>query len=128
MRRWIVAATTAAVLVAGCGGSKSDEEQIRETMTGFLDSIVDGKNDCMKYVAEDSRAAMAVVGGCQGLHELFAAAGDEAAKEASNLDMDDFRIKVTGNTATLTDVTDKESGTPDKFVKEDGQWRFALDT
>jgi Domain of unknown function (DUF4878) len=137
----LVVAVLAVSLVGlpGCGSSKSDADEAKDTMKAFLSALAkgDGKKACSLADASGrDRLVQAAKGrlSCEGVVKAVAArlpAGTKTGLENAEIK----KITVSGNTATIqdTDITSSKGdvsallsgGRPTKLVKEGGSWKVS---
>jgi ketosteroid isomerase-like protein len=123
-----LAVALTAALVAGCGGGGSDEDQVRDVVTSFVQAGKDrdAAKACDLLASEQIKVVERVGGGaeCEQVLGGFFANADAAGTEVK---IDDVRVE--GNRATV-DATLMAAGTSPKaesilLVKEDGEWKLA---
>lgn len=123
-----LAAALATVVVAGCGGGSSDEDQVRDVVTSFVQAGKDrdAAEACSLLAADQVKAVERLGGGgdcAQVLGGFFA----EANAAGTDVEIQDVRVQ--GDRATV-DATVKAAGSspqPESIlvVKEDGEWKIA---
>jgi putative lumazine-binding protein len=119
----LAAAVVAATLGGGCG--KSDDDQVRDTLTRFESATKqrDYKALCDDLLARELVARLRTIGlPCQ----LALARGFGSVLQPS---IDVEKVKVQGKTAlaqiTTTAVGQRPSHDTMRLVKQDGKWRIA---
>ena len=123
-----LAIALAAALVTGCGGAGSDEDQVRDVVTSFVEA---GKNrdaeEACSLLASDQVKAVERLGGgadCEQVLGGFFANADAAGTEVKIED-----VRVEGDRATV-DATVKAGSFGPKaesilVVREGGEWKLA---
>jgi hypothetical protein len=130
--------TTAAIGVAGCGGDDSggggdDDSQIRDTVTNYAAAIAekDGDKACdflTKSAREQVEAAGKAMdaGDCgEVLEQATEQASDEEREQLKDVEV--VSVKVDGDRATVQVKAGDDTGDPSTLVKEDGEWKIAVD-
>ena len=123
-----LAIALAAALVTGCGGAGSDEDQVRDVVTSFVEA---GKNrdaeEACSLLSSDQVKAVERLGGgadCEQVLGGFFANADAAGTEVKIED-----VRVEGDRATV-DATVKAGSFGPKaesilVVREGGEWKLA---
>lgn len=140
----LVAGLVAAVTVAGCGGSESDEDKVESAVTGFFANVADGegKTACARLtdsaVKELSAAAfiLQAPASCEEAVELTTKQlGDEEKKALRSARVE--RVTVTENKATVADndievdlegqssVFRNNDPNPIELVKSGDDWKIS---
>ena len=135
---------TAAVVLAGCGDSASDEDQVADTITGFFENVADGNGQaaCARLtdaaVKELSAAAflLQAPASCQEAVELTTKQlGDEEKQALKSASVQ--RVTVTGDKATVADndiqvdlegessVFRNNDPNPIELEKSDDDWKIS---
>jgi hypothetical protein len=126
MRYKVLGAALASVLLAaGCGGSaaKSDQAQIKDAMTTFVNAASDKQyGKACEVTADPSK--------CLGQLALATAfLGDGGLKSVLPSDwqsrVEKAHVTVHGSRATFPSITPSDD-TPDQFVKRDGEWLLVI--
>jgi hypothetical protein len=125
MRRLLILVPVAAVLVVGCGGAKSEADQVRAAALGFKDSVKNDDGKCLSFVREEDRGMiLTFTGGCHGLHEYYTSMQSDG--QTNRYKAKDSKVVITGSKAVLTPP--KASGDePMTLVKEHGGWKLVID-
>jgi hypothetical protein len=135
----VLAVAAALVVLPGCGGSKSDADQAKDTMKSFLSAVAkgDGKKACsLADASGQARLVRAAKGrlNCEGVIAAISARIPANLKTAlENADVK--KVTINGNTATINDADITSSkgdlssllrgGTPTKLVKQGGIWKLS---
>ena len=124
----ILAACLAAVVLGGCGGGGgSDEDQVRDVVTSFVQAGKhrDAAEACSLLSADQVKSVEQLGGGsCAAiLGQIFSKAKDVG----TDVEVQDVRVE--GDRATV-DATVRAPGSKPKaetilVVKEDGEWKLA---
>ena len=114
MKRFLtVAAVGAALALAACGGSTSDEDKIKDLVKKVDD-------DPTTLCENATKELLAQLGGAEGCKQLAKTNKDTSKSKVTN-------VKVNGDTATAT-VTDKSGPSTVTFQKVDGDWKVKSST
>jgi hypothetical protein len=134
----VLAVAAALVVLPGCGGSKSDADQAKDTMKSFLSALAkgDGKKACSLADASGQARLVAAARGrlsCEGVIAALARRLPSSVKTGfENAEI--MKVTVTGNSATVNgaditaskgDVSGFQGGTPTKLVKKGGTWKLS---
>ena len=106
----VAALAVTALVVAGCGDSESEEDRVKDTVTGFFDDVAEGEGQagCARLtdsaVKELSAAAFLLQPPASCQEALEAASrqlGDEEKEALKSAKV--IRVTVTGDRATVSD-------------------------
>src|SRR3954470_24787740 len=115
MKRFLAgAAVGGAVALSACGGSNSDEDQIKD----LVKKVDDNPTALCDNATKELLAQLGGESGCKTLAKQDNNSGGDS--KVSN-------VKVNGDTATAT-VTDKTGPSTVTFQKEDGDWKVKSST
>ena len=115
MKRFLtVVAVGGALALAACGGSNSDEDQIKD----LVKKVDDNPTALCDNATKELLAQLGGKAGCAQLAKTNKDTGGDS--KVSN-------AKVTGDTATAT-VTDKTGPSTVTFQKVDGDWKVKSST
>ena len=127
-RVWLAIALAAA-LAAGCGGGGvSDEDQVRDVVTSFVQAGKDrDAAEACSLLAADQLKVVEQLGGGAGCEQVLGGFLAKANAVGTDLKIEDVRVE--GDRATV-DATVKAAGSSPKaesilLVKEDGEWKLA---
>lgn len=112
-RSLTIAVLGGALALSACGGSKSDEDNIKDLVKKVDDNPVALCDNATKEL-------LAQLGGKAGCEQLAKTNKDTSKSKVSN-------VKVNGDTATAT-VTDKSGPSTVTFQKVDGDWKVKSST
>jgi len=129
---------TAAMGVSACGGDDSggggdDESQIRAVVSDYAAAIADQDGDkACGYLTDSARKSVEAAGssleadGCGDIME-------KVLEQTSEADRDDLKdvevvsVEIDGDHATVQVKAGDDTGDPSTLVKEDGDWKIAVD-
>ena len=131
-RLTLVAALAGSIAVAGCGSSdsKSDSQQITESVSAYATAFADGngKLACQRFTERAKQEVIAQSKSLGGDFNTCQEAIKQIASIISSADKKDLRaikvskITITGNSATLQAGADNSATT--RMSKVDGKWLF----
>ena len=129
---------TAALGVSACGGDDSggggdDESQIRAVVSDYAAAIADQDGDkACGFLTDQARESVEAAGrslqadGCADVMEKVL----EQTSEADRDDLKDIEVvsvEIDGDRATVRVKAGGDEGDPSTLVKEDGDWKIAVD-
>ena len=123
-----LAIALAAALVTGCGGAGSDEDQVRDVVTSFVEAGKDrDAEEACSLLASDQVKAVERLGGGADCEQVLGGILAKAQVSGTDLKIEDVRVE--GDRATV-DATVKASGASPRaesilLIKEDGEWKLA---
>ena len=112
------AALLAAAVIAGCGGSPSAEEQVRDTARKGVQALTSDHPEraCQYMVDRDACVGAAVL--TRGMDVAALTGIPEDWEEM----LERATVVVKGDTATITGFDVNGDGKPGRYVRKDGRW------
>jgi hypothetical protein len=109
----------------GGGGSASPEDEVKDTVTEFLEAAIEGENGracAMTTDVDECLSGLMLAEGFLGEGGLEAVLGDDWREQIENAEV----TFTDDNHASLPPITPDEEG-PTELVREDGEWRIVVE-
>jgi hypothetical protein len=133
----VIVLSFAALAAAGCGGDSSgggdDESQVKDALTSYAKAVADQDGDkACGYLSKSAlaqiQAAEKTAGTKNCADTLEAATKDASSADLKKLgDVEITSVKISGDTASAETKIAGEPSTTAELVKEDGDWKVALE-